>query len=341
MGLASLLVLGLAPQLIAALALNVRQSVSCDFSTSANSGDTCASFAADWGLTESDFEALNPGVSCPNLVAEQSYCVIGTSPNTSSSSTKAQTTSSSSTKASTTSSTAKVTTTTTSSSPYQPTQSGLAANCNNFHLVASGDSCAAIETQYGISAADFSTWNPSIDSTCDNLWLGYYVCVGVPGAKTTTKATTTAAPTSTGPSPQMPSITGTCNAYHQVASGDSCVTIEQAAGISSAQFLAWNPYVDAACDNLWLGYYVCVGAKGATTTAKPTTTTTATPTGPSPQMPSITSSCHKYYQVKSGDSCYTIEQTNSITLAQFLSWNKYVDAACDNLWLGYYVCVGV
>jgi hypothetical protein len=88
-------------------------------------------------------------------------------------------------------------------------------------------------------------------TACDNLWLGYYVCVGVPG--------TTPSPSSSGPSPQMPGVIGSCKSFYQVQSGDGCWAIEQAKGISSADFLAWNSYVDASCDNLWLGYYVCVG----------------------------------------------------------------------------------
>jgi LysM repeat protein len=141
----------------------------------------------------------------------------------------------------------------------------------------------------------------------------------------------------------MPGIISTCNKYYQVASGDGCYSIEQAQKISSTQFLAWNTQVDAQCDNLWLGYYVCVGVSsgGSPTTPAQPTKTTPTATGPSPQMPSITSSCKSYYQVASGDSCYSIEQAKKISSSQFLSWNKYVDANCDNLWLGYYVCVGV
>ena len=174
MGLASILLLGIAPQLIAARALQARQSVSCDFEIAANNGDTCASFASSWGLTENAFAALNPGVSCPgNLVAGQDYCVIGTVSTVTASSTTAKvtTTSSSTTvKATTTSPTStKVSTTPTSTTSSgsqvpSPTQSGLAANCNNFHLVASGDTCSGIESQYGISAANFATWNPFIDS---------------------------------------------------------------------------------------------------------------------------------------------------------------------------------
>ena len=141
----------------------------------------------------------------------------------------------------------------------------------------------------------------------------------------------------------MPSIVSNCNKYYQIQSGDGCWSIEQAQAITSDQFLSWNPYVDANCDNLWLGYYVCVGVSGATSTkaTTPTTTTTATPTGPSPQMPSIVSNCKKFYQVQSGDECWSIEQNQAITSAQFMSWNPYVDANCDNLWLGYYVCVGL
>jgi LysM repeat protein len=241
-----------------------------------------------------------------------------------------------------------------------PTQSGLASNCDAFHLVASGDTCAAIETEYGITAAEFSTWNPAINSgkphlpclltnaeisciltsfpACGNLFLGYYVCVGVPGVTTTTAPTTT---TSSGPSPQMPSLISTCDKYYQVASGDGCASIETAEGITAAEFALWNPYVDATCSNLWLGYYICVGVATVTTTTAPTTTATATSTGPSPQMPSLISTCDKYYLVASGDGCDSIETKEGITAAEFALWNPYVDATCGNLWLGYYICVGV
>lgn len=172
MGLAFLFALGVIPHLITARVLQVRQNVECDFETAANNGDTCASFAAGWGLTESGFAAINPGVSCPgNLVAGQNYCVIGTGTAATSTTSTAKTTSSVGTtvKATTSSTSTKVSTTpvttTTSSSGHEPTQSGLAANCNNFHLVTSGDTCSVIESEYDISAADFASWNPFIDSS--------------------------------------------------------------------------------------------------------------------------------------------------------------------------------
>lgn len=167
MGLMSLIILGLLPHLLSAHALEAR-SVTCQFSVAASSGDTCASFAADWGLTEAKFQALNPSVACPTtLVAGQPYCVLGSvSSTTTTSSTSTTITTSSPTSTSTTSVPTSTTfvTTMSSSSPYQPTQTGLASNCNGFYLVSSGDTCEVIESKYGISAQEFASWNPAINS---------------------------------------------------------------------------------------------------------------------------------------------------------------------------------
>ncbi|KAL2023349.1 hypothetical protein VTK56DRAFT_3087 [Thermocarpiscus australiensis] len=201
-------------------------------------------------FTVAGFEALNPGVTCPTLVAGRNYCVFG-------SVSSGPTTNYTTTGTTFTTSTlppilSTTTTTTTSSSPHQPTQPGLVANCNNFYLVSSSsDTCVGIETKFGISAAQFSSWNPFIHPQCDNLWLGYYVCVGVPGATTVAPPATTTTPS--GPQPQMPNIVSNCKSFRLVQSGDSCYTIEQATGITLSQFRSWNPTVDASCDNLWLG----------------------------------------------------------------------------------------
>lgn len=63
--------------------------------------------------------------------------------------------------------------------------------------------------------------------------------------------------------------------------------------------------------------------------------------GPQPQMPGIISTCTDYYKVQTGDSCYTILNSVGADLSSFREWNTEVDAGCTNLWVDYYVCVGV
>lgn len=158
----ALLALGLLPQLLSASVLHVRQSVECSFSISASKGDTCQSFADSWGLDLAVFKSLNPGVACPNLVADQDYCVVGTvstvkpEPPKSTSQSPAKPTSTS------TSKTTSIPPTTTSASPYSPTQPGLSPKCDKFHLVVAGDQCSTLQTKYSISAVQFIAWNPSI-----------------------------------------------------------------------------------------------------------------------------------------------------------------------------------
>lgn len=52
--------------------------------------------------------------------------------------------------------------------------------CTSYHDVVSGDTCDGIESEYDITAAEFAEWNPYVGSTCENLWLDYYICVGAP-----------------------------------------------------------------------------------------------------------------------------------------------------------------
>ncbi|KAL5345197.1 hypothetical protein ACLOAV_009566 [Pseudogymnoascus australis] len=100
-----------------------------------------------------------------------------------------------------------------------------------------------------------------------------------------------------------------------------------AAGISLAQFLAWNPAVSSDClTNYWLGEAYCVGVAGAstpTTTASPTTapTTTTEPTPPAPTMSGSPDNCNKWAVVTDGLSCTDMATQAGLTLTQFLAWN--------------------
>jgi len=59
--------------------------------------------------------------------------------------------------------------------------------------------------------------------------------------------------------PTQPGLAADCTKFHEVVLGDQSGTTETLYRISPADFAKWNPYVDADCDNLWLGYCVCSG----------------------------------------------------------------------------------
>ena len=174
---------GLLPGMVSAQALSPR-AVDCMFETNADAGMTCESFAASWGQSVDELQRLNPGITCPNLDASKAYCVIGTvtvdpipSSSSSSSSTSSTTTTSTSTTLKTTTTTTVSTTTTkvsttsskssTTAAPApsnSPAMPGLAANCDKFYKIASGDTCDTIASKNGITTSQFKTWNTEINA---------------------------------------------------------------------------------------------------------------------------------------------------------------------------------
>ncbi|CUS15663.1 unnamed protein product, partial [Tuber aestivum] len=129
-------------------------------------GDDCNSIASIYKLSLSEFVALNPSVGsqCAGLRLNYYLCISRSCPPT---------------PTPTTMKTSTIPTAPQVPAPT-PTQAGISPNCNKWYFVVSGDTCAAIATANGIKLADFYSWNPSVGSTCGSLWLGYYVCVGVP-----------------------------------------------------------------------------------------------------------------------------------------------------------------
>ncbi|KAJ5893484.1 hypothetical protein N7495_005175 [Penicillium taxi] len=73
------------------------------------------------------------------------------------------------------------TTSTGTGSVPSPVQTGIATYCDSYYKVQSGDTCDIIEQTYDISAADFLAWNPAVGSSCKNLELNVYVCIGITG----------------------------------------------------------------------------------------------------------------------------------------------------------------
>ncbi|OBT82153.1 hypothetical protein VE02_09821 [Pseudogymnoascus sp. 03VT05] len=242
-----LIAAGLLPELIAAAAVPMRRDVSCSFSVGASAGDTCETFSGSWGISVDQFQKLNPDIQCPALDDSKSYCVIGTvtSPTGSAPTSTAKPTSTTAAPTSTT----QAPTTTTSEAPTgpSPTMPGIVAECDQFYKIAPGDQCDTIEVKFGINDSDFK----------NNLWLDYYVCVHIPGARTTAPGVPT--PTNSGPTPQMPGVVADCKTFYKVASGDGCDKIGTKYNVSLAQLRSWNTQIDATCTNLWLDYYICVG----------------------------------------------------------------------------------
>lgn len=95
-----------------------------------------------------------------------------------------------------------------------PAQSGTISSCTKYYVTKSGDGCASIQAAFGITFAQFYSWNPAVGSGCANLWLDTTYCVAAPSTATTVSSVTPPAPTQTG-------IVANCNKYTVVPSGES------------------------------------------------------------------------------------------------------------------------
>ncbi|KAL2834118.1 hypothetical protein BJY01DRAFT_253182 [Aspergillus pseudoustus] len=227
---------------------------------------------------------------------------------------------------------------------------------------AGSSSCQNILSDWLISLDDFRRWNPSITASCGGLESGKSYCVEAwrepaPTTTTTTTAaaaiaaptttmtsTTTTAPGNgiTTPTPIQPGMIGDCNGFHEVQSGDTCVSIGQSAGISLSQLTSWNPGVGSGCSSLWLSYFVCVSRVGVTATVTTTTTTTGNGIStPTPTLPGMVNNCDAFHLVKSGDGCAAIASSKGITLSQLYAWNPNLGSDCSGLWSEYYICVSI
>ncbi|KAF4439701.1 hypothetical protein F53441_12512 [Fusarium austroafricanum] len=371
MHLTTLLTVSLLPQLPYALSIPSRRAVDCSFGTSPDSGATCATFAKAWGISEDKLKALNPGIKCPGINTEGSYCVIGTitdgddepSPTTvgPKSTVPASTKVPPATKTTTTAvkpTAVKPTVTQKPSTTKQPSgngiktpdaiQEGMVTNCNKFHYVSPTTSCQGILNYNKISLADFVKWNPAVKSDCSQLWAGTNACVGVigftPSLTTTTKpkpATTTAKGNGIKtPGPIQEGMVSNCNKWHFVGEKTTCQGIVNYDKITLADFIKWNPAVGKDCSNLWKGTNACVGVVGS----KPNPTTTAPSNGiktPLPIQEGMVKNCVTFHYISSTTTCQALLKYRKITMEQFFKWNPAVTKDCSGLWKNTNACVGV
>lgn len=208
-------------------------------------GDSCAAIALEHGISQAQFVEWNPSVGsdCAGLWADAYVCVgrIGATPTT--------------TTTTTTSAGNGITTPT-------PTQPGMIGNCDDFYLVQPGDTCAAIASSHGISQTQFQNYNPSVGADCSGLGANAYVCVHRIGTPTNPDPTTTTTSSGNGvatPTPIQDGMVSNCGRFHFVVQGDICASIAATYGITTANFVRWNPAVKNDCSGLWAETYACVG----------------------------------------------------------------------------------
>ncbi len=234
-----------------------------------------------------------------------------------------------------------------------PTQPGIPSNCNKWQIVVAGNTCATVEAQYGITHAQFLSWNPAVSSDClTNFWPDYAYCVGVGAAVPTSTSSTTASSTSSTTrvtSPPGPTFTGTpanCNSWYLVKSGDDCSTITARYGITLAQFLAYNPAVSSDCaTNFWPDYAYCIGLGPAVTSS--TTSTTRT-TSASSSVSSSSVSFNSTYSIRHPIATWTLTtptvdnttwpptQTQAGQVAFCNDWHLVVEKEnCASIWQKY------
>ena len=288
----------------------------CDEFYFVKEGDSCAAIADSHGITIQQFLEWNPkvgGAACTGIWLDTYVCVsiIGHEPTPTDPDNGIET--------------------------PQPTQPGMVKNCDAFHLVESGDSCAAIAESNGITVQQFLEWNPKVGgAACTGLWLDTYVCVSIIGHEPT--------PTDPGngietPLPTQPGMVDNCDEFHLVESGDSCATISEKSRITVEEFLKWNPEVGGtACTGLWLDAYVCVSVIGHEPT--PTNPGNGIET-PTPIQDGMTPNCKKFHFIKKGQTCEDIVSQHGITLANFIKWNPAAGKDCKGLWAETYACVAV
>ncbi|KAL9599870.1 MAG: hypothetical protein Q9219_003564 [cf. Caloplaca sp. 3 TL-2023] len=342
----------------------------CTYFYDSQPGDTCASIADTWGITQIQFKTYNPSVKsdCSSLVIGTAYCVeenYGNGP------VPPETTSSTSKTTSKTSSTA------TSPAPTgpSPVQSGITTECKQYYKVQDGDTCAGIVDKYHTSTLqNFYSWNPAVGDSktfykvkegdeCGSI-VSSYGTFSLADFTPSTRSSITITSTTSTPSisPTQTGIVSSCkltlqsilNAltsspgtrYYKAVDGDSCDIISTKFGtFTTSQFISWNPAVQSDCSRLFLGYYYCIAVPGTPTTRSTSSTTKTTLTsssGPTPTQSGIISSCTKYYKAVSGDTCQVIsDKYGTFTVSQFISWNPAVKSDCSQLFLNYYYCVGV
>ncbi|KAJ0286203.1 hypothetical protein COL940_003132 [Colletotrichum noveboracense] len=189
-------------------------------------------------------------------------------------------------------------------------------SCVSNYTVQAGDDCHSISVSQQVSTSELIYFN--------NLEAG---CTDFPSA---------------GTSLCMPH---TCEVY-TVQQNDTCWDLAEASNgtFSIAQLVSWNIDISNGCENLELlvGNQICVTYPGETPVVSATGAAATATTAPVPTniVEGTNTNCSKYYQVADDDTCASITQIYSISLADFYFLNPEINStSCNNLYLDYSYCV--
>ncbi|KAF3222871.1 hypothetical protein TWF106_005301 [Orbilia oligospora] len=239
----------------------------------------------------------------------------------------------------------------TSTAPPGETHLAIVPECNQWHFINAGDSCAKIveESQGTVTQAQLEEWNEAARNGCSSIWANTWLCVGVDsgsGSSTTAPpSTTTASPFGTTfpepPAQTQPGVAPDCTLWHLVKDNDNCEILAAGAGngVTYQNIITWNPAVGQSCTNLWLNYYACIGVPGSTSTTSSTTTTstpsTTSSTGlPSPTQEGFPADCDSWHIAKTGEYCSIFATNHGITLEELLALNPALEeSGCSAFWL--------
>ncbi|KAK3307210.1 carbohydrate-binding module family 18 protein [Chaetomium strumarium] len=365
--------------LLLALTFSHHAAAVCTRSVIAKQGDTCATLAAQAGITVTQFLRSNPAVtSCSQLVAGASYCVEGTNDS-----------------APTPSSTGSAPPTSTSPSVSTDGTCGDGVTCAGSRF---GNCCSA----HGFCG--------STDDYCgDGCQPGFGTCgsgggITSPPASTTvtvtvtsitaitrtslvyqtstitnvvtrtqTAATTTVTRTTIETSQVTDVVSRTVTATVTATTATAIVTRTSTTTSTSLRTsivtrtsTTTSTSIDRITTIITSTHVITSACPTAPTkTIIPiTTTSTATrtqPGAPSPTLPGTPRNCKRYDMIQADDTCRSIANRNDLSLLDFYDLNPSVSdslltlctgdileailsglcqISCDALWEGYYVCIG-
>ncbi|KAI1104498.1 carbohydrate-binding module family 50 protein [Jackrogersella minutella] len=356
-------------------------------------GDYCNLLTLKFGIPLADFLFLNTGVNenFTNLFAEQSYCVQAVGDVNTYSGRPGYMTITIDPSATFTGVPFTQLPDATAS-PYMrlytplPTATGTRDDCvhyftgDDYQVNVTGSTfanpCLLAVAVYNVDLDSFAAWNVGLGDvtspTCafeaGVSYCGSWYLQKPDELNDVPTASDTGTPT--GPTAPAPTMSGepencnkwavvedgvSCNKWAVVEDGVSCTDMAAAAGISLAQFLAWNTAVSDDClTNYWLGEAYCVGISSASVT---TTTTSDTPSITTAAAPTVTKppsnylqagqpdNCSKWDRRVSGDYCNLLASRNNLTVSQLAALNPVLGTAgadCGTqMWFNYYYCVAV